>query len=224
MTKDAQMNATLDALTESAEARFLEKWTAGPQVTRWTSLPVQVGDAAPDVVLPDHTGDARRLSEFWSASPALIIFWRHFGCGCGLDRAQRLRDEYADYVADGLNVVIVGQGEPERAAAYRAAQELEPTILVDDNESAYRTYGLLDATVPQVLFDAPADMWGHDRATGEEFVRSRRAQARPVVDNPWLLPGEFVVDTRGVICHAHRYQHCEDFPDPLVLRTAAKAC
>ena len=225
MTEEVDMTTTTtNDLIEAAEARFLEKWTAGPQVVRWSALPVQVGDAAPDLTLPDHTGAERHLREFWAEQPALIMFWRHFGCGCGLDRAQRLRSEYADYLADGLRVVIVGQGEPERAAEYRAAQELECPILVDGDESAYRTYGLLDATVSQVLFDAPAEMWSHDRATGEEFVRARHEQGRPVVDNPWLLPGEFVVNTDGVLCHAHRYQHCEDYPDPLVLRTAAKTC
>lgn len=104
------------------------------------------------------------------------------------------------------------------------AQELEPAILCDDTERVYRAYGLLDGTVAQILFDAPREMWGHDGATGEEFARSRRQQGRPLVDNPWLLPAEFVVNTDGVLCHAHRYQHCEDFPDPLVLRAAAAAC
>lgn len=218
------MQQIIDAQIEEAEKRFLEKWTAGPRVQRWSTLPPQVGDPAPDLQLPDHTGAPTQLSSLWSRQPLLLIFWRHWGCGCGMDRAQRLRSEYDDYVSDNLDVVIVGQGEPERAAAFRAAQELQTLILCDGTEDAYRTYGLLDASVAQVLFDAPKEMWAHDRETGEEFVRSRRRQGRPLVDNPWLLPGEFVINTDGVLCHAHRYQHCEDFPDPLVLRTAAATC
>jgi hypothetical protein len=73
-----------------------------------------------------------------------------------------------------------------------------------------------------VLFDAPEDFWAHTREVGERFQADRREQGRPLVDNPWLLPGEFVVDTSGVIRLAYRYQFCEDFPNPLVLTTAIK--
>lgn len=210
----------IETLTTTAEQEWLKRWTAGPQQTRWTTMPPQIGDAAPDRTLHDHGGQPVALHDIWRDQPALLIFWRHFGCGCGLARAERLRKEHIDYVAAGATVVIVGQGTPERAAAYRATQELEPSILCDPDYGTYHAYGLRDALVPQVLFDAPREMWGHDRATGEEFQRQRRDQGRPLVDNPWLLPGEFVIDTTGTIRLAHRYQHCEDFPEPLVLLAA----
>jgi hypothetical protein len=34
-----------------------------------------------------------------------------------------------------------------------------------------------------------------------------------MVNNAWLLPGEFVVDTRGEVRLAYRYNYCEDYPD-----------
>jgi hypothetical protein len=37
------------------------------------------------------------------------------------------------------------------------------------------------------------------------------AKKRRHVDNPWQLPGEFVIASSGRIVHAHRYQYCEDF-------------
>lgn len=120
MTADGDGMQVTDELTEAAERRFLQRWVEGPQVRTWSAMPPQLGDKAPDFVLPDHMGTPMRLSEAWSLRPALVIFWRHWGCGCGTDRAERLRSEYADYVDEGLNVVIVGQGEPARAAAYRA--------------------------------------------------------------------------------------------------------
>ena len=61
----------------------------------------------------DHTGAVRTLSEFWSERPALLMFWRHFGCGCGFDRAARLNEEYDAYRAVGLRPVILALGEPE---------------------------------------------------------------------------------------------------------------
>jgi hypothetical protein len=52
---------------------------------------------------------------FWENKPALIIFWRHYGCSCGMERAHYLQQEYDDYIEGGADVVIIGQGEPEPA-------------------------------------------------------------------------------------------------------------
>lgn len=212
---------TLTKQIAAAEEEFLTIWTAGPTTLKIEELP-QPGDAAPDARLLDHNGQTVSLSDFWSDRPALVMFWRHFGCGCGMDRAERLRDEYADYVAAGANVVIVGQGEPERAAAYRERYEIPCPILCDPDRKYYRAYGLPEGQVSQILFDAPQDFWTHGRSIGEDFQRQRREQGRPLVDSPWQLPGEFAVDPTGTIRLAYRYQYCEDFPNPLVLITAIK--
>ena len=101
------MEAT-ERLTEAAEKEWLETWVAGPGDKR--SKLLDPGTSGPDLELLDHTGASRRLSSFWSDGPALLMFWRHFGCGCGLDRASRLNEEYADYLDAGINPVIIGQG------------------------------------------------------------------------------------------------------------------
>ena len=97
-------------LTAAAEAEWLDGWTAGPAEDQGSGLPA--GARAPDLALADHTGKERLLSEFWAGQPALLMFWRHFGCGCGVARAGRLKAEYQDYLDAGLNPVIVAQGEP----------------------------------------------------------------------------------------------------------------
>ena len=79
------MEAT-ERLTEAAEKEWLETWVAGPGEKR--SKLLDPGTSGPDLELLDHTGASRRLSSFWSDGPALLMFWRHFGCGCGLDRHQ----------------------------------------------------------------------------------------------------------------------------------------
>ncbi|MEA2499570.1 MAG: hypothetical protein QOH26_1975 [Actinomycetota bacterium] len=215
------MNARMDELVDAAERRWLELWVEGPQQTGWNHPPVTVGSPAPDFTLPDETGADVSLSSLWEDRPALIVFWRQFGCGCGVDRAARFVEEYSDYVA-GANVVVVGQGEPERAAAYKEEYKIPCSILSDVGERAYRAYGLRDATVEQVLFDAPEEFWPHGKEIGESFIADRRKMGRRLVDNPWLLPGEFVIDTSGTIVLDYRWQYCEDFPDPRVLTTAIK--
>lgn len=218
----ARSRDAMEAAIGVAEEKWLEAWERGPQRTTWTSLPPQVGDEAPDLELTDVSGSAVRLSSFWSAGPALLIFWRHFGCGCGVQRAELLRDEISQYRDAGAQIVVISQGDPLRAAAYAEEHRLDCPILCDSDLEAYGAYGLREGTVAQILFDAPEEFWSHDRSTGEDFMRQRRSSGRPLVDNPWMLPGEFVVDARGRIGHAHRYQHCEDFPEPLVLVSAIK--
>jgi len=206
----------LEEQTKAAEEQWMGSWKSGPGRTRWTEPPLQVGDPAPDFTLPDQTGEHRELSSFWADKPALILFWRHYGCGCGIDRNKRLKDEINYY--SRANVVIIGQGEPERASAYAAKYELPPVpILCDPDEKAYRAFGLLEGLPSQILFDAPDQYLRLELQAGKTMVDERRDAGRPMVDNPWLLPGEFVIDTKGVVRLAYRYNFCEDFPDYRVL-------
>lgn len=211
----------LQEAIDQGEREFLEIWENGPEVTRWETLPVQVNDIAPDFTLPDQSGAPISLRDLIADSPTILMFWRHFGCGCGVERAQRLRDELDDYRATGASVVVVGQGQPIQAAAYAEEHQMDVPILTDPDRAIYRAYGLLDASQPQVVFDAPEWLWSYSKETAERFVEMRKDSGRRLVNNPWLLPGEFVVGQDARIRHAHRYQHCEDFPDPRVLITAA---
>jgi len=209
----------LERLTGAAEHAWLERWTTGP--TEGEGTPQPRGSSAPDLVLVDETGHQRVLSEFWDGQPALLMFWRHFGCGCGLARAQRLRAEWRDYRAVGLNPVIIGQGEPARAAAYRREQDLPCPVLSDPQHVAYRAYGVGQWGVERVLYDAPAAFWSHPRELGASFQQNRREQGRPLVDDPWRGAAEVVVGSDGRVRLHYAYQYCEDFPDPRVLTTAA---
>ena len=213
------MEAT-ERLTEDAEKEWLETWVAGPGNKR--SKLLDPGTSAPDLELLDHTGVSRRLSSFWSDGPALLMFWRHFGCGCGLDRSSRLNDEYEDYLAAGINPVIIGQGEPERAAEYREKYGITCPILCDPEFAAYSAYGLANFGVEQILYDAPEETWDHSMEIGLDFQEARRAINRPLLDNPGMSTGEFLVDPSGTIRVSYAYQYCEDFPDPRVFLVAAK--
>ena len=203
----------------AAETEWLEKWTAGP--TEELGVVLASGAAAPDLTLQDDSGAMVRLSDFWSAGPALLMFWRHFGCTCGMERAKRPIVESESYQDAGLTSVVISQGEPERAAAYRREHDIPYPILCDPDHVAYRTYGVGQWAVEQVLFDAPPEYWQHPHDLGVEFQNGRREQGRPPVDDPWRSAAEFVVGGDGVIRLSYAYQYCEDYPDPRVLTTAA---
>jgi peroxiredoxin len=158
-------------------------------------VPLQVGDPAPDFELQDASGKFVHLRDFWSHKPALLLFWRHFGCSCGgIDRARRLQDEYADYIRLGASVVVIGQGEPERAAAYIKNHNLPCPVLCDPTYKVYQSYDLLEGKPSQVVFDAPDEFLRCNFDAGASLQNSRHGTVRTTVDNPWQLPGEFVVD------------------------------
>lgn len=214
--------ADLAKLETEAEERWLASWLVGPTRTRYEELPPQVGDAAPDPMLPDTSGDPRRLSDYWAHGPLLVIFMRHFGCSCLMERWEGLKIELSAFADAGARVVAICQAEPERARAVAERRAYQFPLLCDPDLSAYRAFGLLEGLPSQILHDFP---W---RADDEEtartlFLEPRRGTERAVVDSPWQLPGEFVIGSDGVIALAHRYQYCEDFPPKTVLLGAIAA-
>jgi peroxiredoxin len=205
--------------TEAAGRQWLDHWATGPTRQRWTELPPQRGDPAPSPsLLEARTGDVVSLDTMWADRPALLLFWRHFGCSCGRDRAARLRDELAGYTDAGARVVVIGQGERDRTLWYADANGIPETVplLCDPDEVAYRAFELLEGGPIEVLFDAPDEFLECDAEAGRRMAAERRELGRPNVDNPWLLPGEFVVGTDGRLVTAYRFAYCEHWIDPRV--------
>jgi peroxiredoxin len=216
-----ELDQELEKLVRRAEAEWIERFVAGPKQLRWDELPPQVGDPAPDLEIRDSTGTWRQLRELWADGPALLLFWRHFGCGCGLDRAELLAEEYDEYVEAGANVAIVGEGDPERGQVYREEYDIECPVLCDPDGGAHETYGLLDFTIAQTLYHLP-ELVDRDREAIEAVAERKREEGLPQVDNPWRQPGEFVIDEDGVLQLTYRYQYCRGFPDSRVLLTAIR--
>lgn len=205
----------------AAEREWLNAWLSGPKRTTWTKIPPQPGDAASDLALSDASGHIRRLSEFWQERPVLLLFLRHFGCSCLAERWEKLRDEVAAFETASAKVVAIGQGEPERTAEVARRRGYPFPVLSDPARRAYEAFGLLEGSAAQILHDF---VWKpNDRETGEKLISSRRGTERALVDNPWQLPGEFVIAPGGRLVHAHRYQYCEDFPPKTVLLGAIAA-
>jgi peroxiredoxin len=207
------------ALVLSAERRWMDNWVAGPSLQ---GDPIRRGARAPDMELTDESGNRVQLSEYWAERPALIMLWRHLGCGCGLERIERLADEYQGYLDSGLNVVVVAPGEVERVVAYKEKYGLQPPALADPEYLTHHAYGLSHYSKEQVLYDAPDEFCSISREVGEAFQSARREMGRNLVDDPWMQSAEFVVDTTGVIRVAYYYNYCADYPDPRIFETAAR--
>ncbi|HSO49146.1 MAG TPA: redoxin domain-containing protein [Acidimicrobiia bacterium] len=197
----------------------MQGWLDGPSLE---ARPMRRGDLAPSVEVLDTDGAPVSLESIWRERPGLLLLWRHLGCGCGLERAERLMTEYQGYIDSGLNVAIVAPGEPERVAAYRAKYKVPAPMLADQDYSAHMAFGLGHWSVEQAVYDAPDEFCELREDTGIEFQADRRSQGRPLVDDPWMQSGEFVVAPDGVIRVAYLYNYCADYPDPRVFTTAGR--
>jgi len=209
------------ALQQAAEETWISEFLAGPTRTRLTELPPQTEDSAPDMELPDSTGTARRLSEFWSDGPVHLVFLRQFGCGCLADRWEQLEPAQERIAEAGATLVAVCQAEPARAAVVAERRGYAFPLLCDAELVAYQAYGLPEGVPATITGDFP---WKPgDRQTAESWTASRRGTERALVDHMWQLPGEFVIEQGGRIVLAHRAQFCEDFPLTEVLLGAIAA-
>jgi len=212
-------DSDISALYLSAEQRWMQNWVEGPTLQ---SEPLRRGQRAPNVELYEKDGSGVPMSSLWEERAVLIMLWRHLGCGCGVERAGLLQQEYQRFVDSGLDVVVVAPGDPERVAEYRERYQLPARTLADPTYEAHKAFGLSHWSLEQVLYDAPDEYCELRPETGEEFQNSRREQGRPLVDDPWMQSGEFIVGSDGVIRVAYLYNYCEDYPDPRVFTTAAR--
>lgn len=211
---------SLEGLTEAAKQEWLEEWVAGP--SEQTSL-LPPGSAAPDFELLDDTGSKVRLSNVWKDGPALVMFWRHCGCSCGIHRVEGLIEQADAYAEAGISPVIVGQGEPERSAQYKAWHNVPYPILSDPDQDVYRAYGVGHFAYEQMFAGEDAlEFVSRSREIGEQWLSGSRPPERTRVDSPWRASAEFVIGRGGTIRLSYAYQLCGSDPMPEILITAAE--
>ncbi len=211
----------LNALITEAESRWVAGFGVGPHRQAVGRTGVGPGDQAPTVDLVDSHGTAVSLSRYWQETPALLIFWRHFGCGCGAERAARLADEREAIAAEGATVVIVGMGDPIRTAHYQERFGISEPFLCDPERRAYGAFGVPETTMLGAMYDEPDVLLGGPEAW-RMVMDFKRDNDMHLVDNGWQLMSEFVIGTDGTIHSAYRYQYCDDFPDPRLALSAIK--
>jgi peroxiredoxin len=209
----------IQALYLSAEQRWMQGWLAGPTLE---GQPLRRGDQAPDVEVLDELGVSVSLASVWDGRPGLVLLWRHLGCGCGLERGDRLKEEYQGYLDSGLNVVVVAPADLERVTRYKERYGIPARMFSDPGYAAHKAFGLGHWSLEQALYDAPDEFCELEEETGRQFQEDRRAQGRPLVDDPWMQSGEFVVAPDGAIRVAYLYNYCADYPDPRIFTTAGR--
>ncbi len=212
----------LEAQIKAAEEKWLDTWTRGPSRIRWSQIPLQVGDPAPNLRLLDFSNQPVELKEFWKSEPVLLIFLRHYGCSCAHERAKLLVKEYDQYNEAGANVVAIGQGEPARSLAFSQHHNLPCPLLSDPDRRAYKAFNILEGKPSQVAYGLSDEFLKCDYKVAAELQHARRGSAYAPVDHPFQLPAEFVINQNGKVSLAYRSQYCEDYANADVLVAAIR--
>jgi hypothetical protein len=116
-----------------------------------------------------------------------------------------LEQHHEEIQSAGLNLVVVGIGQPKHAQRYGPRLAPSALCLVDSGTDAHRTYGLKRGGILQLA--GPKVFASGVRAT------ARGAGQGEVTGDTTMLSGTFVIDQDGLVRWAHYSSHAGDHPD-----------
>ena len=114
-----------------------------------------------------------------------------------------MRDQIDEIRARGAELVIIGNGAPNFAAAFREDFELDCPLLVDPELRAYRAAGLRRGRVELLSPRLPLNV-----------LRALRSGSRQsgVQGDPWQLGGVFVIQPGGDLTYRYESREAGDHP------------
>ncbi len=162
----------------------------------------QPGDRFPDLELPDHAGNRRRLSELVAGDPALLQFYRGWWCPKEQAFFSQLVELQREAEVAYTRFLSVSVDPPQVSAAFRAGLGARWTFLSDAEREWLPRLGLLETTDranqpyaptvftlrPDLTVHAAYDgYWYWGRPTPEELRADFRAISR-VIRPDWEAP------------------------------------
>jgi peroxiredoxin len=161
------------------------------------------GASFPDLELPDHAGNPRRLSDLVVGDPVVLHFFRGWWCPKEQRYFRRLVELQDEAEVAYVRLVSVSVDPPQVAAAFRAGLGARWTFLCDPERTALAMLGLRERTdtkndpyVPRVFTLSPDGLrirsiydgyWYSGRATLEELRQDLRAIQRSLRED-WEAP------------------------------------
>jgi peroxiredoxin Q/BCP len=140
--------------------------------------PLEVGDAAPDVVSRDEQGNDVRLADFYGAGFTLVYFYPKADTPGCTAQACSLRDDFAELQARGVRVIGVSADGPEAQRRFKEKYRLPFVLLADRERAVAKAFGvplMLGMTHRQSFLIHGA------RIVWRDLSASTRAQARDVL-------------------------------------------
>jgi peroxiredoxin len=167
-----------------------------------TRADLSAGAAFPDLLLTDHAGNERELSELVAGDPTVLQFYRGWWCPKEQAYMRQLVALQDEREVGYVRVVSVSIDPPPVAAAFRAGIGARWTFLTDPEREAQEMLGLREVTdtvyrpyLPTVFTLFPDltihrrydGYWYLGRATAEELRRDLReisSRVRPDWEPP----------------------------------------
>ena len=173
-----ERRATIEAATARLRASGIER----------TAL--KVGAAAPELSLPDASGQPCRLAALWALGPVVLVFYRGGWCPyCNLG-LRAWQQQLPQLKALGASLVAVSPQTPDNSLSTAEKNALLYPVLSDSALTAARGFG--------VVFDLPPELVDLYQAVGHDL---------PVTNGngQWALPvpATYVVSPDGRIAYAH---------------------
>jgi peroxiredoxin len=185
----SSLNAALTEYQSSAPAEATAVIDRGIDEIRESGIApgLQVGERAPDFVLPDQLGLDVRLAERLAQGPVLLVFYRGEWCPyCNLT-LKYLQDHLDAIEGVGAHLIAISPQSPDHALSLTERHDLRFSVLSDTTQDTIRAYRL-QYTLPPETQDLYVNAFGND-------LRHQTA------DGSWNLPvsGTFVIDRDGII-------------------------
>ena len=112
-----------------------------------------------------------------------------------------MRDAFADIEQSGIRLVVIGNGQPGHAKAFREAERIPFELWVDPEMRAYQAAGLRRGLSKAVSRRTLGHVW---RAIRRGFRPTR------VQGDPWQLGGVFLVTPEGETVYEQSSQEAGD--------------
>ncbi len=114
------------------------------------SRALQVGQIAPDFVLPDANGESVRLLNLLERGPVVLTWYRGGWCPyCNIQLAY-LQEVLPDFQGLGAQLVAISPELPDNALSTQEKLDLSFTVLSDVGSQTGRAYGVVFQLSPEV--------------------------------------------------------------------------
>jgi peroxiredoxin len=155
--------------------------------SRGEAVGLQIGDVAPDFVLPDALGRPTALTAALETGPVVLTFYRGEWCPyCNL-QLRSLQDALADMRALNASLMAVSPQSPDHTLSVAEKHDLEFAVLSDVDQLVIRAHRVQFAVAGE-LKDLHLNVFHND---------PRDKNADGSMNLP--VPATFIIDRDGVI-------------------------
>ena len=145
------------------------------------------GDKAPDFTLPDATGHELRLQQELEKGPVVLTWYRGGWCPyCNIQLAayQKILPQIEEL---GAQLIAVSPEIPDQSLSTKEKNELQFTVLSDQNLRVAAKYGLVFQLTPEV------------EKLYAEFFDIKEYNGEEAATNELPLAATYVIDSNGSI-------------------------